>query len=80
MKIESKYKCVFCDKLKNNSNRYFWRSDLHIVLGTNYPYMIKLTVCPNCRNNHTIQEFYDKSLFVAQAYFKKTLNQIIKKD
>ena len=81
MKVDSTYKCIFCDKAKNNAYTYQWKSNLIIdLLNSIHPFSIRLTICPSCREKYTIQEFYDRAILKAKEHYKKTINQIHKKE
>jgi hypothetical protein len=58
---ESPIECVFCGKPRIKRGKIVWRSSIRIETD----YVIKdkiLSVCPDCRKKHSIQDLYDKTI------------------
>jgi len=50
--------CIFCGDLRNKG-RNQWRSSVIIATESVFKDQI-ITVCPDCRKKHSIQELYEK--------------------
>lgn len=47
-------KCLFCGKPRK------WRSFIEAIDAESKITLFKVTVCPKCRSEHTIQEIYEQ--------------------
>ena len=63
--FERDQECLFCGKAKT------WRSALIGVINKSAQPLFIVTVCPDCRKRHTIQEIYEKVIQEAEIEGKK---------
>lgn len=64
--MSKKSRCNFCNKLNKEKlllSQDTWISKIQIRYIDNDKLLDELSVCPDCRLKHTIQELYVRSLF-----------------
>jgi len=57
--------CLFCDRKKDD-----WKSSLLSMIPSMKVPLFVVTVCPECRKKHTIQEMYEKITTLMGIEFK----------